>query len=79
MAWNLAVSLFNYGYLLVCVAQIKTATLIDLYQINLGHGLAAGFLSGSFPIGGFFGAILSTMIVNRFSRRLFCKYSGTMS
>ena len=79
MAWNLAVSLFNYGYLLVCVAQIKTTTLKDLYQINLSEGLAAGLLSGSFPIGGIFGAITSAIIIKRLSRRLFYKNSDRMS
>jgi hypothetical protein len=69
MTWCIAVSFFIYGYFLVDVAQIPSYTLNEIYKIGLEAGLTIGLLNGILPVGGLVGALLSSFIIVRFSRR----------
>jgi hypothetical protein len=63
MAWNLSISLFNFGYFLVYVTQIPFKTLKELYHINLNEGLAIAVLNGIMPAGALFGALASSLFI----------------
>jgi hypothetical protein len=69
MAWTNAMSLFHYGYTVIYLTQIPTETIKEIYNINLENAATEGLLNGFAPIGGLFGAIASSFLIPRFSRR----------
>jgi hypothetical protein len=69
MAWNIAISLFHFGYYLIYITQIPTDTLKEIYSIDLENGLTEGILNGCVPLGGLFGALGSSFFLEKYSRR----------
>lgn len=69
IVWNIALSSFYFGYCIVYAGQIKTATLQKIYSISLDVGPTEGILNGCIPIGALFGALSSSILIPKFSRR----------
>ena len=66
---NLALGYFYFGYSLVYLGAIPIKTIMKAYDITINQAVAAGLLNGCIPIGALFGALGSSFILARFSRR----------
>jgi hypothetical protein len=66
---NISLGSFYYGYSLAYLATIPIETIIKVFSIDLQPSVASGLLNGCIPVGGFLGAMGSSIIINHFSRR----------
>lgn len=69
IVWNIAFSSFYFGYCIVYLGSIPIETLKDVFGITLDDGTAQGLLNGCIPIGALAGALSSSLLISRFSRR----------
>ncbi len=69
MTWNIALGFFYYGYCLVYLGAIPIVTILATFQTDVAPGIAQGLLNGCIPVGAFLGALSSSLIISRFSRR----------
>jgi hypothetical protein len=51
------------------MSAVDFATVAKIYRISMDEHLAEGILVGSMPIGGGIGALASTLLIDRFSRK----------
>jgi len=66
---NIALGSFYFGYSLAYLATIPIETTIKIFNIDLQPSVASGLLNGCIPVGGLLGAMGSSIIISRFSRR----------
>lgn len=69
MTWNITISSFYFGYCMVYLGTINISTLKTIYDISLSNDVASGLLNGCIPIGGLLGAISTSFLIARLSRR----------
>ena len=75
---NICLSSFYFGYCIVYLGQIDIEVLQKIFNIDLSSGTAAGILNGCIPIGALLGALSSSVLIARFSRRYQCHYLGNV-
>lgn len=75
MVFNIALSSFYFGYIIVYLGQIPIKTIKSLFEIDLDEGTASGILNGCIPVGALFGALSSSILIPKFSRRYFTIYT----
>ena len=66
---NICLSSFYFGYSMICFGQIEIDTLKDIFDIELNAGTALGILMGVPSIGGLLGALSTSILITKFSRR----------
>lgn len=66
---NITLSSFYFGYTIVSLGSVDIDTLKDVYDITLSDGTASGLLNGCIPIGALIGALSSSIIIAKFSRK----------
>jgi hypothetical protein len=66
---NIALSSFYFGYTIVALGQVPTKTLQEIFDITLSKGTTEGIINGCIPIGALIGALSSSLLISRFSRR----------
>lgn len=70
IAINAALSSFFIGYSLVCIGAIQFSYIIQIYGLeNWDPNVAESVVNGAVPIGAMGGALLSSQIISRISRR----------
>jgi len=67
--WNIALSSFYFGYCIVYLGSIEIQTIKQIFGITVGDSVAQGLLNGCIPIGALVGALSSSLLISRFSRR----------
>jgi hypothetical protein len=67
--FNIALSSFYFGYSMVYLSSIDFATIYNLFNITINYQVAQGILVACIPIGGGLGAVSSSLLLSRFSRR----------
>ena len=73
-----ALSTVYQGYCLTCIGSIPLDTIVKIYNISVTPSVASGILNGIMPLGALFGALLSSFLISRFSRRYLLAYTGTV-
>jgi hypothetical protein len=71
---NICLSSFYFGYCIVYLGQIDIETIKKVFDIDLSPGTASGVLNGCIPIGALMGALSSSILIAKFSRRYIIKY-----
>lgn len=66
---TIALSSFYFGYTLIYMGAIPFKSIMLIYSITMNEGTAQGILNGCIPIGALFGALGSSLLINRSSRR----------
>lgn len=74
MVFNIALSSFYFGYIIVYLGQIPIKTLKEIFTIDLDDGTASGVLNGCIPVGALVGALSSSILISKFSRRYITYY-----
>jgi hypothetical protein len=69
MTQSIALGFFFFGYCLVYLGSIPIDTILSVFGSNYSRGIAQGLLNGCIPVGGFLGAMFSSVITKHFSRR----------
>lgn len=67
--FNIALSSLYFGYAMVYLPAIDFVAIYRLYDIGINYQLAQGILVACVPIGGGLGAVSSSMLIGKFSRR----------
>lgn len=67
--FNIALSSFYFGYAMVYLPAIDFAAIYKLYGIQINYQVAQGILVACVPIGGGLGAVSSSILLEKFSRR----------
>jgi len=67
--WNISLSSFYFGYCIVYLGSIEIQTIKQVFGINVSDSVAEGLLNGCIPIGALVGALSSSLLISRFSRR----------
>jgi uncharacterized protein (DUF697 family) len=67
--FNIALSSFYFGYTMVYLPAIDFAAIYKLYGIDINYQVAQGILVACAPIGGGLGAVSSSLLISRVSRR----------
>lgn len=71
---TIALSSFYFGYAMVYLPAIDFQSIYALYNISLSYSVAQGILVACVPIGGGLGAVSSSLLVEKFSRRYACLF-----
>lgn len=71
--FNIALSSFFFGYAMVYLPAIDFGAIYKLYGIQINKQMAQGILVACVPIGGGLGAVSSSLLIDRFSRRYLSK------
>lgn len=66
---NISLSSFYFGYVIVYFGQLDIATIKDIFHIDLDETTAKGVLNGIIPVGALFGALGSSFLLKKLSRR----------
>lgn len=74
---NIALSSFYFGYCMVYFGQLNISSILDILSFDMDPNVAKGLLNGCIPVGGLFGALSSSILLNKLSRRYSPAYSGT--
>jgi hypothetical protein len=69
MVLNICLSSFYFGYSVVYLGQIDSDALVKIFDIPLTASTASGILNGCIPIGALLGALSSSILIAKFSRR----------
>lgn len=69
MVLNIALSSFYFGYCVVYFGQIQIETVRDIVGFDVDLNVAKGLLNGCIPVGALLGALSSSVLINKFSRR----------
>lgn len=69
MTQTIALGFFFFGYCLVYLGSIPIATILTVFHSEISSGVAQGLLNGCIPVGGFLGAMFSSILIKRLSRR----------
>ena len=75
-AITLCMSSVYFGYMLVYLSAIDFPVIANIYSITYDLSFAQGLSQGVLPIGAAVGAMLSTLIISRLSRRYFNNNKG---
>jgi MFS family permease len=62
-------SSFYFGYCNVYLGQISIGIVLELLNFDMDKNLAKGLLNGAMPAGALFGAMGSSILLRKFSRR----------
>lgn len=65
---------FYWGYTLIYFGAIPISTAVRVYHIHFDQATASGVINGCLPLGALFGALLSHLLISRFSRRYFSSH-----
>lgn len=79
MVWNITLASFYFGYGLVYLGTIPVETLMKVYHIDFDKGVTQGILNGCVPIGALCGALMSSIVISKFSRKYFYFNKETVS
>lgn len=66
---NIALSCFYFGYCIVYFGQIQIEAIRDLIGFDVDLNVAKGLLNGCIPVGALLGALSSSILIKKFSRR----------
>lgn len=66
---TIALSSFYFGYAMVYLPAMDFQAIYSLYNINISYSVAQGILVACVPIGGGLGAVSSSLLIQKFSRR----------
>lgn len=69
IALNITLSSFYFGYCVVYFGQLDIEAILKILSFDIDPNLAKGLLNGCIPIGALFGALSSSFLINKFSRR----------
>lgn len=69
IVWNITLASFYFGYCLVYMGTLPIETTMSVFQIDFDKGVMQGILNGCVPIGALTGALISSIVIARFSRR----------
>lgn len=78
MVLNICLSSFYFGYCVVYLGQIDPETLVKIFDIPLTPATASGVLNGCIPIGALLGALSSSVLIAKFSRRYAYHHLGNV-
>ena len=79
MALNIALSSFYFGYCIVYFGQVKIEAIKEIFAFDVDLSIAKGLLNGCIPVGALFGALSSSILLAKFSRRYQTIYLETVS
>ena len=79
LAYSCTLSLSNlfFGYTLVYLSAIDFPVIAKIYSIDFDLNFAQGLFQGVLPIGGAVGALSSSYLVTKLSRKYFNNYLET--
>ena len=66
---TIALSSFYFGYAMVYLPAMDFQSIYTLYHIPISYSVAQGILVACVPIGGGIGAVSSSLLIQKFSRR----------
>jgi hypothetical protein len=66
---NIALSSFYFGYCIVYFGQLKIEEIKRIFSIDIEDNTAKGVLNGCTPLGALVGALVSSFLIAKFSRR----------
>lgn len=69
IVWNITLASFYFGYCLVYLGTIPIETIMKIYNIDFDKGVTKGILNGCVPMGALCGALVSSIIISKFSRK----------
>lgn len=69
MVLNIALSSFYFGYSMVYFGQLDISAILDVLSFSMDPNVAKGLLNGCIPVGGLFGALSSSLLLSKLSRR----------
>lgn len=69
MVLNVALSSFYFGYTMVYFGQLDINAMLNVLSFDIDPNVAKGLLNGSVTIGGLLGALGSSVLINKLSRR----------
>lgn len=69
MVLNIALSSFYFGYSMVYFGQLNIDTMLDILAFDIDPNVAKGLLNGGITIGGLLGALSSSLLISKLSRR----------
>jgi len=58
-----------FGYVIVYFGQLNIATILKIFNIELDETTAKGVLNGCIPVGALIGALASSFLIKKISRR----------
>lgn len=73
---SICLSEIYFGYTLIYLSAVDFPVIAHIFSIDFDIAFAQGLFQGIVPIGGAFGAYLSSFLVARLSRRYFNIYLG---
>lgn len=68
---TVALGSFYFGYTLAYLNAIDFDVVVRIYKVNWDHTTAEGLLTGCIPIGAGIGALITEILIQKFSRRQF--------
>lgn len=71
---NFSLSSFYFGYTIIYVNVVSFSTIMDVFNVTMEKSKAEGLLTFCVPLGGLFGAFLSSEFISKISRRYIIKY-----
>lgn len=66
---SICLSEIYFGYTLIYLSAVDFPVIVDIFSIDFDISLAQGLFQGIVPIGGAFGAYISSFLVATISRR----------
>lgn len=66
---NIALSSFYFGYAIVYFGQLNINTIREIFNVDLEETTAKGVLNGCTPVGALIGALASSFLIKKLSRR----------
>lgn len=70
-------SSFYFGYCNVYFGQISINVVLELLNFDMDPNVAKGLLNGAMPAGALFGAMGSSLLLKKFSRRYLILYQDS--
>lgn len=69
MVLNIALSSFYFGYCIVYFGQLDIEAVREIVGFEVSPTVAQGLLNGCIPVGALLGALSSSILLAKFSRR----------
>ena len=75
---NITLSAFYFGYSIAYFGQLDVATMLRILDYDgIDASTAKGILNGCIPVGGLVGALCSSVLIRKLSRKYPFAYLGT--
>ena len=66
---NITLSAFYFGYSIAYFGQLDIATMLNILDFDIDPSTAKGILNGCIPVGGLVGALCSSILIRKLSRK----------